>query len=681
MFTRFSHSGRLAPKAFRILAAAFLLVFGVVAPRAAAQSAQSWPPVTSEELALKESPLSLGEPALILNYEVQTDNVNSTESIYLRIKIFREEGRKYADVGIPYFENQTQVEEIRARVISPDGKSEDFSGTIFDREVVRMKKFRWNTKAFTLSNVQVGSIIEYSYRLRDHNKIPGVFRNPYDIRFQGAYAFPAAEWTIQRALSVRHAHFEVHPINGARTLTFSHELPKDAIKQTLEDGTFEIDVSNIPAFVNEDYSPPEESLKVRADVFYTLGMFNADPGYYWGSLARRDAEFYDGFIGRHKSLQKEADRLISPADSDDAKLKKVYARVQQIRALTYEPEKSRKEQKQQGLKENKNVEDVLNRGYAYGSEINLVFIALARAAGFRAYPVRVTARDRSFFTQERLDPNQLNALVVKVIVGSSSRFFDPATRYCPYGLLPWEETHAGGILIDTLNGQIGNTPDPESKDAVTRRHAELKLDAEGNLEGDVSIVYEGQEALTRRLNAIDQDEAQRRKNLEETVQKSLPQGAVVKLLSSDAWTTSEAPLKTQFHLQVPHYATQAGQRLVLPLAVFHSNAQNPFASANRIHAVYFEFPAEVYDEVKIDLPAGVEIESVPHNQKIEAGTAHYELMLAREANSLGVNRQFKIASYFVPVDRYPALRRFYENVHANDDQQAVLKPAQSAVKN
>ena len=658
---------------------ALVIILGIALPAAEAQTAPPWPPITPEELALKDSPLALGEPAVILNYEVQTDNVNSTETIYFRIKVLRDEGKKYANVEIPYFENLAQVEEIRARVTSPDGHSEEFNGTIYDKEIVRMKKFRWSAKAFTLPSVEVGSIIEYSYRVHDHGKIPDVFRNPSKYFVDGAIAYPAAEWTIQRSLSVRHAHFVLHPVAGSQIVTFSHELPKEAVRANLPDGSVVIEVNNIPAFQEEEYAPPEENLKVRVDLFYAVGMFG-DSRSYWMSLSRWESKQYEEFMGKPKSAKREAEHILSPGDSEETKLKKIYARVQQIRALTYEPEKTKKELKQQGLKENKNIEDVLNRGYAYGNEINLVFIALARAAGFRAYPLRVTARDRNFFTMERLDPNQLNSLVVKVIAGSSSRYLDPATKYCPYGILPWEETSAGGILVDNINGQVGTTPIPESKDAVTRRHAELKLDAEGNLEGNLTVTYEGQEALARRLKAIDEDEAQRSKELEETVQNSLPQGAIVKLISSDAWTTSEVPLKTQFHLQVPNFATQAGQRLVLPLSVFHSSRQNPFASASRIHAVYFDYPAEVYDEVTIDLPAGVEIESLPMNQKIEAGTAHYELVLAKETNSLRVKRHFTIASFIVPVERYPALRRFYENAHTNDDQQAVIRPVQSAAK-
>src|SRR5260370_40830475 len=112
---------------------------------------------------------------------------------------------------------------------------------------------------------------------------------------------------MQEGLSVRQGHFGLHPLKGTRTVTFTHELPKDAVQRTLGDGTVELEVRNIPPFQKEEYSPPEESLKIRADVFYILGMFSGDTRYYWMSLARREAEYYDAFDGKRKGVKKEVD--------------------------------------------------------------------------------------------------------------------------------------------------------------------------------------------------------------------------------------------------------------------------------------------------------------------------------------------------------------------------------------
>ena len=672
---------RTAGKLSAILAFGIVAAFGL--PMGGAQAPPTWPPVPPEELALKDNAFDPGFSAMILEYEVQTDNTKSTETVYKRIKIFREEGKKFADIEIRYAEKFTKVEEIRARVTSPSGKAEDFNGTIYDKEVIKVKKFLYNAKIFTLPNAEVGSVIEYSYRLHWHSDIPDVFKNPARYLITEAFAYPAAQWEIQQDIAVRHARFTLHPVKGARTVIYSHGLRQDATQNTLSDGTQQLEVNYVSAFQKEEYSPPEENLKIRADVFYTLGMLGSDMRYFWLSLARRESEYYEKFIGKPKDVQKEAERLFQSGDTEEIKLKKIYARVQQIRALSYEPEKTKKERKQESLKENKNAEDVLNRGYAFSNEINLVFIALARAAGFRAYPVRIAARNRTLFVEERPDPYQLNSLVVEVIIGSKPRFLDPATVYCPDQLLPWEETDARGIRVDASNAQIESTPVANSKDAVIRRDAEFTVDLEGNLNGKLSVVYEGQEALRRRLKAIDQDEAERRKELEEDVQHLLPQGGSAKLLFAEGWTATDAALKAQFEIQVANYGTKAGQRMLLPVGIFHLSGQYPFASTRRTNPVYLDYPWESYEDVKLVLSPGMQTDSLPAASKVERGSTFYQSSAQKDekqGNILELKRSVKMTVYYLPQERYPALRQFYEQIRAGDEQQVVLKVAQTPDK-
>lgn len=643
-----------------------------------------WAQVPPEELTLKDDAFEPGSPAMILEYEVESDNNKSNETLYKRIKIFREEGKKFADVEIPYLEKFTTVDAIRARVTSPSGKVEDFNGAIYDKEIVKAKKFLYNAKTFTLPNVEVGSVIEYGYRLRWHSDIPDVFKNPGRYIITEALAYPAAEWEIQQEIPVRHGRFLLHPLKGAHISTYSHGLPKDTVRARLPDGTVMLEFNYIPAFQKEEYAPPEENLKIRADHFYTVGWYGDDAKDYWRSLARQEAEYYDKFIGQPKDVRHEVEHLFSAGDSDETKLRKIYSRVQQIRALSFEPEKTKKERKQDSLKENKSAADVLNRGYAFGNEINLAFIALARAAGFQAYPVRLAARNRAYFVAERLDAYQLNSLVVEVridspvLIGSEAKFIDPATRYCPYGLLPWEETDAGGIRVDAHNAAVESTPVAVSKDAVIRRDAELRVDAEGNLNGKLSVVYEGQEALQWRLRAMDQDEGERRKELEDDVQHLLPQGGSAKLLSAEGWTTTEGPLKARFEIQVANYGSKAGQRLLLPVGVFHLSGQYPFSSTRRTNSVYLDYPWESYETVKLELPPGMHLESLPPASKVERGAVVYQSSAQKDekqGNLLELKRSVKIAAYYVAAQQYPILREFYQQIRAGDEQQVVLKLA------
>ena len=587
------------------------------ATTAGAQELPNLPPISPEELALKDNPADPGEAAIMLYYAVDTDNTKSAETRSVRIKIFLEEGRKYANIEIPYYDKNTQVEEIKARTVGPEGKPEEFAGQILERELVKGKKYRVNAKVLTLPNVQVGSTIEYSYRLHFKENIPDLFRHPSGYLVTSGFAYPAAEWVVQQDLFVRHGHFTLHGVKGAEIREHSVAMPKDVNTRRLSDGSIEMDIVNVPAYEEEGYSPPEENLRTRIDLYYAVGFYTTD--YYWKDVAKRRAEQIDPFVKKSKAIEREAAQLFSAGDTQEAKLRKIYARVQQIRAVGFEASKTEKERKQENLKENKSSEDVLNRGYAFGNEINLVFVALARAVGFEAYPVLVTSRRGAFFLKDLPNEGQLNAMVVAVRVDKSTLFLDPATRFCPFGLLPWDETDAGGIRVSSFGPGAGFTPLSKSTDAVTRWEAELRLNEDGSLRGKVKALYFGQEALSKRLNAIQGDEAERRKELEESVKNGLALGATVRLLGVEGWETSEGPLKAEFEVEVPNFSTQAGRRWFLPLGIFHANEKNPFPSARRAHDIYFSYPQESYEDVKLELPPGMQAESLPAAVKADQG--------------------------------------------------------------
>jgi hypothetical protein len=85
-------------------------------------------PVSPEELKMTSEPLAPGAPAIILYREVNRDDNGHTshEDNYFRIKILTEEGRKYADVEIPFQKGANDVVNVYARSIRPDGTIANF---------------------------------------------------------------------------------------------------------------------------------------------------------------------------------------------------------------------------------------------------------------------------------------------------------------------------------------------------------------------------------------------------------------------------------------------------------------------------------------------------------------------------------------------------------------------------
>ena len=114
---------------------------------------------------MTSEPKAPGAPAIILFREVDRDDRGLTahEDVYFRIKILTEEGRKYADIEIPFFKEQGKIVNIHARTIKPDGTIVDFNGKAFDKSIVKARGVKYMAKTFTLPDVQVGSILEYYY--------------------------------------------------------------------------------------------------------------------------------------------------------------------------------------------------------------------------------------------------------------------------------------------------------------------------------------------------------------------------------------------------------------------------------------------------------------------------------------------------------------------------------------
>src|SRR5438128_3984765 len=126
--------------------------------------ADEWQPITPEELKMTGVPEAPGAPAVILYRQVDRDDGrNGHQYDYVRIKILTEEGRKYANVEIPFFKEQGNIHSVRARSIRPDGTITNFDGKVYEQTIVKAKGVKYLAKTLTLPDVQVGSIVEYHY--------------------------------------------------------------------------------------------------------------------------------------------------------------------------------------------------------------------------------------------------------------------------------------------------------------------------------------------------------------------------------------------------------------------------------------------------------------------------------------------------------------------------------------
>ncbi len=655
---------------FALSAFSVTLVLGLLACLPPTAWAQSFPPASPEELKMASEPLAPGAPAIILYRQVDRDDNRRTphEDNYVRIKILTEEGRKYADTEIPFYKQNQDVVHIRARTIEPDGSIVNFDGQVFEKSIVKSRAVRYMAKTFTLPDVQVGGIVEYSYTI--------------DLKENFIYD---SHWILSNELFTKSARFSLKPYENnyfPMHLRWAWQgLPPGSEAKEGPDRVVRMEATNIPAFHREDFMPPANELMSRVDFIYSEDLPENDEASFWKKVGKKRNGQLESFIGKHKSMEEAVAQIVSPTDSPETKLRKIYDRVQQVRNTSYELRKTEQEEKRDKEKIAENVEDIWKRGYGNGVQLTWLYLALVRAAGFEAYGAWVSSRHEYFFTPKTMQSGKLNANVVLVKLNGKDLYFDPGAAFTPFGLLTWAETGTPGLRLDKDGGSWITTTLPLSSESRIERNAKMTLSDTGDLEGRLTVTYVGLEAMYRRLEHRNSDEVARKIFLEDHLKAQIPAASEVELTNKPDWSGSETPLIAEFNLKIPGWVSGAGKRAVMPVGLFTAAEKRIFEHENRIHPIYFEYPFEKMDDVSIELPAGWQVDSLPPAQNQDSHIVSYSLKTENDKGTLHVARKLNVGFLLLETKYYAALRKFFQIVRTGDEEQIVLQPGSAAARN
>lgn len=664
----------------RIVRSCLLVLCFVISLSCFAQK-EDWLPVTPQDLQYKEVPGNKGASAVRLYYAQYINDNTSSDFVYERIKILNEKalnpdsrGKTYADVEIPLsvVEDIVQtITDLKARTIKPDGSIVEFNGKPFEKTVFKTRGVKFAVKTFSMPDVSVGSIVEYKYR-RLHT-IPGYSM----VRlFGGAWDIQSELFTVKESLHFR--PFDVNAFQSSTKVQFEMEENRISnvalnLKERPRDvgGDSVLELTDVPAFEPEPFMPPEDNFKPSVIFFYGR-RGNASVDKEWQELGKDRYEQLETFLAGIKGVKEAALQAIGGETDPTVKLRKIYERVQQLRNLTFERDRTKEERKAENIQKNLNAGDVLAHGYGTNQDITMLFVAMARAAGFDASVVQVGDRKSRFFVKDWTSPRQLNSVIAAVNLNGKDMYLEPGTRFCPFGFVRWNHTEIDALKLDRKGGTFVKAPSISYDKSVTRRNATMTLSEDGTLKGNVVLEFKGAEALEHRLDGIDRDEAGRKKDLEDELKQWLPAGSLVKMTAAQGWENGDTSLAARFDVEVPNYATLAGKRFLIPAFLFQSKENQAFAHGQRKYPVYFPYPFTDNDAFIVQVPAGFTLESIPQKEDAQLPFARYQNVSNFDGSKFVSQRQLAFNGIFFPVEKYSELKTFFGKVQAGDEQQAVL---------
>jgi Domain of Unknown Function with PDB structure (DUF3857) len=633
---------------------------------------QEWKPVGPEDLAQNTPLVEKDADAEALFWEVRLDDAQVEKTVfrhYLRMKVFTARGvETQSRIDLPYI-NGVKIADIVARTIKTNGSVVELKkDAVFDRTIVKAGKAKIRAKSFVMPGVEPGAIIEYQWR-EERNTL-------------GQYV----RLEFQREIPVRSVKYYIKPFVNSLfpyPMTFNvFHMPNTPMEKE-KNGFQSFTLTNVPAFREEPYMPPESEVRPWILVYYAEPN-QGTPSQYWGSFAREAFELDKMDLKVSDDIRRAAKEAVGIVADPEERLAKIFEYTRAKITNPYDDASGYREADLAKLKPNNSPADTLKRGLGTGQDIDMLFGAMAVASGFEVRIARLPDRSDVFFDPSFANAYFMSTFDVAVKVGSQWRFFDPGNRYVPFGMLTWSEEGVRALIPDSKDPMWVTTPQSRPEKSQQKRTAKLRLLEDGTLEGDVQIEYTGHFAVEEKeyhdaLTAAEQEE-----EITGDIKQRMST-AVVTGISMENVKDLVKPLAVRYHIRVPQYAQRTGRRLFFQPGFFEQGVPQTFSTATRKYPIYFHYPWSEVDDITIDLPQGFELESpeAPGNAKVgDVANLEIRMSTTTDSRSLHYERKFSFGgqSILFPQTSYNSLKQLFDSFYKIDTFALTLREASASAK-
>jgi hypothetical protein len=433
--------------------------------------------------------------------------------------------------------------------------------------------------------------------------------------------------------------------------------------------------------------PPENEVRSWVFLYYT-DQDKLDVEKYWSDRGKALFEATKNDMKANDEIKKAVAGIVGDAATPEAKLQRIYDFCRlEIKNLSDDASGLTADEREK-LKGNKSPGDTLKGKRGTSGDIDMLFGALAKAAGFDARFAMSGNRNDMSFDRTLANAAFLGSSFIAVQVGDKWQFFSPAEMYTPYGMLGWPEEAQEVLITDPKAPIWANSGIAPPEKSLEKRSARFQLLPDGTLEGDVRIEYTGHVGAERKEYNDDDSPAQREETIKEAVKQRMSTAELTNIKIENV-TDPIKPFVYSYHVRVPGYAQKTGKRLFLQPGFFEHGGSPTFTASNRTQSIYFPYAWSEEDDIEIVLPEGFSLDNADAPAPIDPSTTHQitgqTVKIATEdGRKLIYKRQFFFGgkdTITFPAANYNALKQLFEMIHNNDNHTITLKQAAATASN
>jgi hypothetical protein len=261
--------------------------------------------------------------------------------------------------------------------------------------------------------------------------------------------------------------------------------------------------------------------------------------------------------------------------------------------------------------------------------------------------------------------------VVTARNGRRYLIFDATNAYVPVGDLPEYEQGGYGVLAAGEESQVIQLPVLSPDADTTDRTAKLELDANGTLQGDVTVTRLGASSWQLRESLSMESAKEQREAMEHSLQRDFAAFTLDKETMQNVRQLAQ-PVTVEYEVTAPSYAKSAGSLLLVRPRVVGDLARG-LSDKPRTVPISFDGLGVWRDNFEVKIPAGYAVDDVPDPVDLDMGFATYHSEVKAEGDVLHYQRQYVLKKLRLDPGDYGQLRKLEAAIATDENSSAVLK--------
>ncbi len=493
---------------------------------------------------------------------------------------------------------------------------------------------------------------------------------PYTVEFEdeqvydGMFFLPNWMPFDDEKMSVVHSQFSVEmPLDYTIRYKQYNYLKEPLIKED-KSRTLSWTINNHKAIVFEELSPSWRSITpsvVIAATDFEFGEYKGNMST-WKSLGLFVSELNKGKSELPDDVKQRVQSIVAGLSTIREKTEALYSFLQhntryisiQLGVGSWQPF---------------DAKYVAKNKYGDCKALSNFMVSILNEAGIKAFYVLIDAGNQPQRISDEFPAPMFNHAIACVPNGNDTIWLECTSQTASPGYMGTFTGNRKALLIADDGGHLVNTPFYLPNDNQQIRSVYASINVQGDLVASLNTKFTGEQQELQHSLIHEASEKTRDNYLNSMI--SLPTYKVTKSLYNEL--RSPIPIITEeLQIEAPGYATISGKRLFITPNLFNKAGFKLPDLDNRKYPIVFRANYFDVDTVRITIPSGYIIESLPKSVSLKSEFGDYNISFLFNGVRIEMIRKYTRSKAEWPKEKYVEAQKFFDFVRKADNSRFVF---------